>query len=91
MKKARESAGLTQQDVARELRVTQAWISKLENANHDHKLESLLSYFDAIGAEMSLGVEVGTSRYLIWGSAPAAPSYEVAEGGHVGHSWRRGR
>jgi hypothetical protein len=71
--------------------VTQAWVSKLENANHDRKLESVLSYFDAIGATMNVEVEVGAFSFQIWGSAPAAPSYEVAEGGHVGHSWRRGR
>ena len=79
MKKARETAGLTQQDVARGLGVTQAWVSKLENANHDHKLESVLSYFDAIGATMSLEVEVGASTFRIWGGAPTTRSYEVAE------------
>jgi predicted XRE-type DNA-binding protein len=91
MKKSRETAGLTQQDVATTLGVTQAWVSKLENANHDHKLESVLSYFDAIGGDMSLGVEVGRSSFLIWGGAPASPSAEVAEGGGVGDSWRRRR
>lgn len=79
MKRARETAGLTQQDVATTLGVTQAWVSKLENANYDHKLESVLSYFDAIGATMSLDVEVGASAFRIWGGAPAARSYEVAE------------
>ncbi len=77
MKKAREEAGLAQQDVARALGVTQAWVSKLENANHDHKLESVLSYFDAIGAEMSLGVEVGAATFQIWGSVPALPRYDL--------------
>lgn len=70
MKKAREAAGLTQKEVADALSVTQAWVSKLENPNFDHKLESVLSYFDAIGGEMYLGVEVGESTFQIWGSAP---------------------
>lgn len=91
MKKARETAGLTQQDVARTLGVTQAWVSKLENANHDHKLESVLSYFDAIGADMSLAVEVGASSYPILGSAPTVSSFEVAKVGDSGCSWDRKR
>jgi len=84
MKKAREQAALTQQDVARALGVTQAWVSKLENANHDHKLESVLSYFDAVGAEMNLGVEVGTVTFQIWGSALIVPLVAVGEGVEIG-------
>ena len=70
MKKAREVAGLTQKEVADALSVTQAWVSKLESPNYDHKLESILSYFDAIGGEMNLSVDVGESTFQIWGSAP---------------------
>ena len=70
MKKAREAAGLTQKDVAKALSVTQAWVSKLESPNYDHKLESVLSYFDAIGGEMNLSVDVGESTFQIWGDAP---------------------
>lgn len=70
MKKAREAAGLTQKEVADALSVTQAWVSKLESPNFDHKLESVLSYFDAIGGEMNLGVDVGESTFQIWGNAP---------------------
>jgi len=92
MKRARETTGLTQQDVAGALGVTQAWVSKLENANHDHKLESVLSYFDAVGADMNLEVGVGASTFQIWGgAAAAASSYEVAERGALGHSLKRGR
>lgn len=91
MKKSRETAGLTQQEVATALGVTQAWVSKLENANHDHKLESVLSYFDAIGAAMNLEVGVGASTFQIWGGAPAARSYEVAERGALGRSLKSGR
>jgi len=91
MKKAREKAGLTQEDVARALGVTQAWVSKLENSNHDHRLESVLSYFDVIGGDLSLKVKIGASSFQVWGGAPAAPSAEVAEGGGVGNSWHRRR
>lgn len=75
MKKARDEAGLTQQQVAKVLGVTQAWVSKLESANYDHKLESVLSYFDALEAEMSLSVDVGATTFQIWGSGPA-PQWE---------------
>ena len=91
MKRARETAGLTQQDVAGALGVTQAWVSKLENANYDHKLESVLSYFDAVGANMSLEVEAGDSSFQVWGSGVPALSCEVAERGALGHSLKRGR
>lgn len=70
MKKAREVAGLTQKEVAETLSVTQAWVSKLESPNYDHKLESVLSYFDAIGGAMNLSVDVDESTFQIWGSAP---------------------
>lgn len=69
MKKAREAAGLTQTEVARALGVTQAWVSKLESPNYDHKLESVLNYFDAIGGGMNLSVDVAESTFLIWGRA----------------------
>jgi predicted XRE-type DNA-binding protein len=70
MRKAREEAGLSQREVAEVLGVTQAWVSKLESPNHDHKLESVLSYFDAIGGEMKLSVDVGTTSFQVWGEAP---------------------
>jgi transcriptional regulator with XRE-family HTH domain len=70
MKKAREVAGLTQKEVAETLGVTQAWVSKLESPNFDHKLESVLSFFDAIGGDMKLSVDVAESTFQIWGKAP---------------------
>jgi transcriptional regulator with XRE-family HTH domain len=79
MKKAREEAGLTQKEVAEALSVTQAWVSKLESPNFDHKLESVLSYFDAIGGEMNLSVDVGDSTFQIWGSAPVWYGLEPLE------------
>ena len=69
MKKAREAAGMTQGEVAEALGVTQAWVSKLESPNHDHKLESILSYFDALGGEMRLTADVAEESFTIWGDA----------------------
>ena len=74
MKKAREAAKLTQQEVAEALGVKQAWVSKLESPNYDHKLESVLSYFDAMGGEMNLSVHVGETTFQIWGTAPEMQS-----------------
>lgn len=69
MKKSREAAGLTQKEVAKALGVTQAWVSKLESANHDHKLESVLTYIEAVGAEMNLGIRAGDTTFQVWGKA----------------------
>lgn len=77
MKKARDTAGMTQHDVAEALGVTQGWVSKLESANHDHKLESILSYFDALGGEMNLSASVRDSTFQIWGSSPTSSWAEM--------------
>jgi len=70
MKKARDEAGMTQHDVAKALGVSQGWVSKLESPNYDHKLESVLTYFDALGAEMNLSVDVGPTTFQVWGTSP---------------------
>jgi DNA-binding XRE family transcriptional regulator len=56
---ARKAAGMTQKDVAEALGVSQSWVSKLESANYDHQLESVVSHLDAVGAELMLTVKVG--------------------------------
>ena len=72
MKKARDEVGMTQQEVAQSLGVTQAWVSKLESPNYDHKLESVLTYFDALGAQMNLSVDIKATTFQIWGTSPAS-------------------
>ena len=56
MHKARKLAGLTQEQVAEKLGVTQGWVSRLEHADHDHTLESVVAYFHAVGAEIEFKV-----------------------------------
>jgi transcriptional regulator with XRE-family HTH domain len=56
MRKARKSSGLTQQQVADKLGVTQGWVSRLEHAGHDHTLESVVAYLDAVGFDLELVV-----------------------------------
>ena len=68
MRNAREALGLTQVQVASALGVSQSWVSKLESPNYDHKLESLLAYTDAIGAELNVLLEAAGTRFQVWGS-----------------------
>jgi DNA-binding XRE family transcriptional regulator len=56
MRVARKHAGLTQGQVAERLGVTQGWISRLERADHDHTLESVIAYLDAVGADLEFAV-----------------------------------
>lgn len=56
MAKARKRAGMTQGQVAEKLGVTQGWVSRLEHADHDHTLESVVAYFDAVGADFEFKV-----------------------------------
>jgi len=56
MRQARKKEGLRQQDLAERLEVSQSWVSKLESANHDHQIESVLDYLDALRAELSLSI-----------------------------------
>lgn len=47
----RERAGLTQKDLAKRLGVSQSQISKWENVNANHTLQSMLKYLGGLGAE----------------------------------------
>jgi len=65
MRKARKQAGLTQTQLAERLGdgVSQSWVSKLESANYDHQIESVLDYLDALEAE--LGITILTTNGAI--------------------------
>ena len=56
--RAREAAGHTQTTLATEIGVRQSLISKWENINHNHTLETLLALCQATGANLVLGLEV---------------------------------
>lgn len=56
MRRVRKREGLTQTDVADRLDVSQSWVSKLESANYDHQIESIVAYLDALGADLVLSI-----------------------------------
>lgn len=56
MIEARKRAGLTQAELAKRLGVGQARISKLENANNDRTIDSVVAYLMAVNAELSVAV-----------------------------------
>ena len=58
IREARKRAGLSQKDVAKELGVSQGWVSKLESAHYDHQIESVVSLLDAVGAELVMAIKV---------------------------------
>lgn len=54
LRQARESAGLTQEDVARRLQTQKSAISRIENHADDVRLSTLRKYADAIGAPLQI-------------------------------------
>jgi len=52
LRKARESAGLTQEEVARRLRTKKSAISRIENHADDVRLSTLRRYADAVGTNL---------------------------------------
>jgi len=49
LKKAREEAGLTQDEVAKKLKTKKSAISRIENHSEDIRLSTLKSYLEALG------------------------------------------
>jgi DNA-binding XRE family transcriptional regulator len=54
LRQARESAGLTQEEVARRLRTKKSAISRIENHADDVRLSTLRRYADAVGANLQI-------------------------------------
>ena len=54
LRRARESAGLTQEEVARRLRTKKSAISRIENHADDVRLSTLRRYADAVGANLQI-------------------------------------
>jgi len=54
LRQARESAGLTQEEVARRLRTKKSAISRIENHAEDVRLSTLRRYADAVGANLQI-------------------------------------
>ena len=54
MVEARQSAGLTQRDLAAKLGTTQSAITRLENAHHMPSLEMVTRYATAVGRRLDM-------------------------------------
>jgi len=54
LRQARESAGLTQEEMARRLKTKKSSISRIENHADDLRLSTLRRYADAVGANLQI-------------------------------------
>ena len=54
LRQARESAGLTQEEVARRLKTKKSAISRIENHADDVRLSTLRRYADAVGTNLQI-------------------------------------
>ena len=54
LRQARESAGLTQEEMARRLHTKKSSISRIENHADDVRLSTLRRYADAVGATLQI-------------------------------------
>ena len=54
LKKAREEAGLTQDEIAKKLKTKKSAISRIENHSEDIRLSTLQNYVEALGKKLQL-------------------------------------
>jgi len=54
LRQARETAGLTQEEVARRLNTTKSAISRIENHADDVRLSTLKRYAEAVGTNLQI-------------------------------------
>ena len=54
LKKAREDAGLTQDELAKKLKTKKSAISRIENHSEDIRLSTLKNYVEALGKKLQL-------------------------------------
>lgn len=54
LRQARESAGLTQEEMARRLKTKKSSISRIENHADDVRISTLRRYADAVGANLQI-------------------------------------
>lgn len=65
LREIREAAGMTQMLVAEEMCVKQSFVSRLERSDHNHTIETVLSYLQAVGAGLVLAIVKSNGRDLI--------------------------
>ena len=54
LRKAREEAGLTQDEIAKKLKTKKSAISRIENHSEDIRLSTLKNYVEALGKKLQL-------------------------------------
>jgi DNA-binding XRE family transcriptional regulator len=59
LRQAREAAGMTQEEVARQLNTTKSAISRIENHAEDIRLSTLNRYAKAVGAKLQIRLAAG--------------------------------
>ena len=81
MQQARQHRGLTQTELAERMGITQGRVSRLESAHYDIRLDSLVAYLHAVGAELVVALKVGDTLIEV---AHPAGTQEVASSNGVG-------
>lgn len=87
LRRAREEAGMTQELVAEASGLKQAMVSRLEKADHNPTIATVLKYVSAVQGELVMGVVVGNEMF---GATPASyrtailPAYAVSEAERLG-------
>jgi HTH-type transcriptional regulator / antitoxin HipB len=56
LRQARESEGITQEEIARKLNTKKSAISRIENHSEDIRLSTLRKYAEALGKELRLEI-----------------------------------
>lgn len=56
LRQARESAGITQEEVAKKLQTKKSAISRIENHSEDIRLSTLQKYAEALGKQLRLEI-----------------------------------
>lgn len=56
LRQARESSGITQEQVAKKLKTNKSAISRIENHSEDIRLSTLRKYANALGKEIKLEI-----------------------------------
>jgi len=59
LRQARFQLGLSQRDMAQRLGTSQARVSHIESAGRDRRLDTLVAYTEALGADLLLALRVG--------------------------------
>ena len=79
MQQARQLRGLTQVELAERMGITQGRVSRLESVHNDRRLDSLVAYLHAVGAELLMAFKVGDQ--LIQVTHPAGTQVVPASDG----------